>query len=432
VYGGYGLAKFEVHGTAKVSEGLVPFSLPGELIDALALGQNTEMKLISVLEASAERVQPGCPHFGLCGGCHLQMGNYPEQLRLKRAVLQDALLRACVAEIPEIHTHAAEPWGYRNRIRLHIFRESEGVRFGYRERASHRPLPISTCPIAAPLLWQMAETMLALAGKEPIWRRWLESAEEVELFCDDKMSRIQLQLLCTRSPASLSGAAFVRSMELLQDRVLEFAGAGAVLVHAKTGQVREELASWGASGLSYEAAGERYWIRRGGFFQVNRFLVSAMVDLVCSGRAGTLAWDLFAGVGLFACVLARSFDRVTGVEANAEAAGELRSALARIGPQNAGIQGTTAEFLRRAVLERDRPELIVMDPPRAGAGREVCELLIRIAPAEVVYVSCDPLTLARDLAILQDGGYALGEVHLLDLFPQTYHQEAVVMLRRRS
>jgi 23S rRNA (uracil1939-C5)-methyltransferase len=157
-----------------------------------------------------------------------------------------------------------------------------------------------------------------------------------------------------------------------------------------------------------------------------------MLELVCAGRAGDLAWDLFAGVGLFARFLARSFARVTAVEANPAATRELSAALRRAGSQHAAVNALTVEFLRRAAVERDRPELVVLDPPRAGAGREACELLAQIHPAEMVYVSCDPVTLGRDLAVLQPAGYAIAALHLLDLFPQTYHQEAVVVLRQRS
>jgi 23S rRNA (uracil1939-C5)-methyltransferase len=165
---------------------------------------------------------------------------------------------------------------------------------------------------------------------------------------------------------------------------------------------------------------------------VNRFLLPTLVELVCTGRSGKLAWDLFAGVGLFARVLAHTFEQVTAVEANPSAARELGSALRRVDPRHSVMQAVTVEFLRRAALERDRPQLVVLDPPRAGAGHEVCELMARIAPAEIVYVSCDPVTLARDLAVLQPCGYEIEALDLADLFPQTYHQEAVVVLRRRS
>lgn len=430
VYGGFGLTRSSATSGPDREARFVPFTLPGELVEAVPSGVKDELQLLHVIEPSSERVQPGCPHFGACGGCHLQMASYPEQLHLKQEVLRESLTRAGVSELPEVTTHSTEPWHYRNRIRLHVTREGAALQLGYRERASTSILPISTCPIAAPLLWRGAELLLDAASQDVEMRRWLESAAEVELFCDAEMSRLQITLLC-REPQQLSAAGFQKAFAALQQRLPELAGADALRIHPRTGQVQRELANWGAAGLNYEVAGERYWIARGGFFQVNRFLLPTMVDLVCSGQRGRIAWDLFAGVGLFGRILARDFEQVTGVEANPAAARELASALQRISPNHRGTAAVIVDFLRGAVLQRDHPDLVVLDPPRAGAGVEVCQLLLQIAPPQIAYVSCDPVTLGRDLAVLQSS-YAIESLHLVDLFPQTYHQEAVVRLRRRS
>lgn len=425
VYGGYGLARQDAAQAV-----FVPFALPGELVEATDSGVKDKLEVLRVLEPSSERVESGCPHFGVCGGCHLQMASYSEQLRIKAAVLQESVLRTGVQAIPDIAVDAAEPWHYRNRIRLHVTREDDALRLGYRRRAGNSILPIVTCPIAAPLLWRAAELLLTAASQDAHMQAWLESAAEVELFCDEEMSQLQVTFLCT-SPKQLPAAGFQKAFAKLQQTLPELAGAGALQIHPRTAQVQRELASWGAAGLNYEVAGERYWIARNGFFQVNRFLVPAMVGLVCSGQQGRSAWDLFAGVGLFARVLSRTFEQVTAVEANPAAARELAASLQRIGPQHTGVAAVIVDFLRSAVLQRERPDLIVLDPPRAGAGIGVCELLCRLAPAEIVYVSCDPVTLARDLAVLQPS-YTIESLHIVDLFPQTYHQEAVVRLRRRS
>lgn len=187
-------------------------------------------------------------------------------------------------------------------------------------------------------------------------------------------------------------------------------------------------------GPTHPVAKERYWISRGAFFQVNRFLLPQLVELVCRDRspegAQGVAWDLFAGVGLFSRVLAQRFAAVTAVEANPAASADLGRALAKAGSQHRAVNATTAEFLRRAVLDRERPDLIVLDPPRAGAGEEVCRLLARLLPAQITYLSCDPTTLARDLAVLTGSGYRLTELYLIDLFPQTYHLETLTVLRR--
>ena len=431
VYGGFGLARSSgAEPDSHSSASLVPFTLPGELVEALASNSNEGAQLLRVLEASGERVEPGCPHFGTCGGCQLQMASYPEQVHIKEEVLRESLTRAGVSDVPDVVQHVAEPWHYRNRIRLHVTREEGVLRLGYRERASAAILPIITCPIAAPLLWRAAEAMLDAALHDADMRRWLESSAEVELFCNADMSRLQISLRCKESKTP-TVVGFQKAFGRLQESLPELAGAGALRIHPRTGQVQEEFAGWAAAGLNYEVAGERYWVARGGFFQVNRFLVPTMVELVCGGERGRTAWDLFAGVGLFARILARNFEQVTAVEANPAATSELASAMQRIGGEHRAIAAVILDYLRNAVLQRERPELIVLDPPRAGAGVEACQLITQIAPQRVVYVSCDPVTLGRDLATLQSS-YAIESLHLVDLFPQTYHQEAVVKLRRRS
>ena len=144
-----------------------------------------------------------------------------------------------------------------------------------------------------------------------------------------------------------------------------------------------------------------------------------------AGRAGALAWDLYAGVGLCARVLTRAFELVVAVEA----AGDDLSRSFK-GPGQRAVSATTVEFLRDAVVQREKPDLVVMDPPRAGVGAETCALLARISPTEIVYVSCDPVTLARDLKTLMKSGYMLAELHMVDMFPQTFHLETVAVLRR--
>jgi 23S rRNA (uracil1939-C5)-methyltransferase len=430
VYGGFGLARSACAESDSQTTSFVPFTLPGELVEATPSGPTNELKLVRVLEESGERVRSGCPYFGTCGGCHLQMASYPEQLRIKEQVLRESLTRAGVVEIPDIVQHAADPWHYRNRIRLHVIRDDGTVRLGYRERASSSILPINRCPIAAPILWRAAEVMLNGATHDADMRRSIEPSAEIEFFCNADMSRLQVTLLCTMVK-QVSSTAFQYAFSRLQQDLPELAGAGVLRIHPRTGQVQEELASWGAPGLNYDVAGERHWVARGGFFQVNRFLLPTMVELVCAGQQGHVAWDLYAGVGLFARVLARTFGQVTAVEANPDAARELASSLRRIGSQHRGVTAVIVDYLREVVLQRERPELIVLDPPRAGAGTEVCQLITQIAPQNIVYVSCDPVTLGRDLATLQPN-YEIESLRLVDLFPQTYHQEAVVNLRRRS
>jgi 23S rRNA (uracil1939-C5)-methyltransferase len=423
----------------------LPFILRKETVEL-----NEDGSLLRLTQPAVERVAPSCIHFGKCGGCQYQMIDYPEQLTVKRMVLRNLLhangIDLSLGGTYDIPTYSAEPYGYRNRIRLRIESLHGQLRFGYNERTSTNFLPITTCPIAAPTLWVTAESLLIAATADHDLLFWLNAAKEVELFCDQDQAHVQITLLCAPRTKSLQGS-FQRAFNAMQRHSptgITIAGIGAIASDPRTGPTGRILAEAGSPGLNYHVAtpngpDETFWITRGAFFQVNRFLIDTLVNLVTldpaqtppAPRTGSLAWDLFAGVGLFSRILARHFNRITAVEANPTAAADLRSSLARLSPHSSAVQATTLDFLRRAVLDRDRPNLVVLDPPRAGAGPEACELLNRIAPASLVYVSCDPTTLARDLAILQPH-YTLTDLHLIDLFPQTAHLETIAILTKTS
>lgn len=417
VYGGSGLAH---HGSQTI---FVPFTLPGETVEATfdsAHAGTIEATLHHVIDPSQHRITARCGHFGNCGGCHYQHAGYEAQLAIKRQVLRETLERAGLAALPAIALHSGEPWHYRNRIRLRFARHDGRLQAGYLRRGTTEFLPVQMCPIAAPLLWRTVEALLALKGDAA---RWVEAAEEAELFTNEDQNRLQLTLFIRRLPAG----SFDSFCEALQSCIPEAAGVGTAIFESqargrKTQRFRPGP-SWGAPGLSYRVGEESYWVSRGGFFQVNRTLLEELVELVTRERSGELAWDLYAGVGLFSRILAKSFANVVAVEAAAE---DLARSFRGKGQR--AVAATTVDFLRQAVLERDRPELVVLDPPRAGIGTEVCTLLARLRPARIVYVSCDPVTLGRDLKQMVDSGYGLCELHMVDLFPQTFHQETVAVL----
>jgi 23S rRNA (uracil1939-C5)-methyltransferase len=422
VYGGAGLAH-EPEGKAI----LAPFTLPGELIEAQLLEQKKtpdEALLLQVLTASKDRIKPTCSHFGECGGCQYQHAEYPAQLKIKSSILQETLERAGLMMLPDIQSHTGDPWGYRNRMRLRMEEVDSTLRVGYNRRGTNDFLPIRECPIAAPILWRAAQALLQVPAQTPFAARWLSNAVEVEFFATGDEKKLQMILFVRKDQPGL--AAFC---EHLKQAMPELMGAGTALVKL-TGPQRQiqkprPMENWGATGLGYRAADEDYWISRGGFFQINRFLIDELVRIVAANREGQLAWDLYAGVGLFSRALAKKFQQVVAVEtAGADLINSFK------GPRKRAVEATTVEFLRHAVIQRERPQLIVMDPPRAGVGAEVCSFLARIAAPEIVYVSCDPLTLARDLKMLVDEGYKLEELHLVDLFPQTFHLETVVVLRK--
>ena len=419
LYGGAGLARLD--GKAV----FVPMALPGELVEAVVRrdkGNFAEAELVEVVEAAPERIGPPCPYYGACGGCQYQHASYEVQLAMKQAILPEILHRAGLRDLPTLKVHAGEPWGYRNRIRLHVDPVSHLL--GYRRRASHALLPVAACPIAAASL-QACIPALQEAAREHKAGAW---CSEIELFTNQEGSETLLNMAAR--PGADPGRAFQRFCEIAQARAVQITGGG--LFRTGPGSVVEddddapgrELARWGQQALEYKVGNDKYRVSTGAFFQANRFLIETLIRPATDGVPGRLAWDLFAGVGLFSRVLARRFERIVAVEGAPVSCADLRVNL-RSGKV---VESDVLGFLRRSA--REKPDLVVLDPPRAGLGKEASGLLSRIGTPHVTYVSCDPATLARDLKVFADSGYALTQLDLVDMFPQTFHMEVVAKLRR--
>jgi 23S rRNA (uracil1939-C5)-methyltransferase len=416
IYGGAFLARID--GKAV----FVPLALPGEqarvrIVDGKRGYATAEVG--EIVTASPQRVAPSCPHFGACGGCQYQHATYAAQLAYKKEILRETLERGGVYPPEDMAVVAGEPWAYRNRIRL-AFDANEDA--GYRGRRSHAVIPIVECPIAAPLLVRAALAASRILRESPARLR----VSEISLFCD----AAETALLLSVTVAVAGKHGFEDFAQALAGRIPELKGV-ALLAEGAKGQAPHSIAQWGANSLLYRAAGMDYRVDQGAFFQVNRWLVDALVQRVTADVRGALAWDLFAGVGLFARQLAGRFARVIAVESASASIAALTHNLR--GTSASALKAATLQFLRR---ERagERPDLIVVDPPRTGLGPETTALLAEIAAPEIIYVSCDPATLARDLRSLVDSrngpGYVIDQITLADLFPQTFHLETVVRLRR--
>ena len=270
VYGGDCLARFE--GKAV----FVPLALPGETVSARLVEEKrsfAKAELTAVLAPSPERVEPRCPHFGACGGCHYQHAAYPAQIAIKTQILRETLARAGVAIPEQIAVLSGEPWGYRNRIRLAV---AEDGRIGYRGRRSHAIVPVAECPIAAPLLMETARGFEAFLAAEPSPVR----VTEIELFTNAVQSEQLLTVFCETAPAA-SPEPWLRGLLSFLPQV-----TGARLQLADGGIHPRVLASSGSSALTYSVAGLDYHVDHGSIFQVNRFLVDDFVKLVAGDREG--------------------------------------------------------------------------------------------------------------------------------------------------
>jgi 23S rRNA (uracil1939-C5)-methyltransferase len=417
VYGGSFLAHIE--GKAV----FVPLVLPGEeariRIEQDKRGYSTA-EAEEILVPAEERTAPACPHFGACGGCNYQHATYQAQLAFKQSILRETLERGGVALPGEIAILSAEPLHYRSRIRLAF---DATVRPGYRGRRSHAVIPVRECPIAAPLLIEAAQAIAeVIRHRAPSFR-----PTEIALFCDPAETALQVTLFATHAKK----IRFEEMAQAWKERIPALVGAD-LRIEGRPAQEPRLVAQWGAKSLTYEAAEFGYRVDHGAFFQVNRWLVEALIERVTAQHSGALAWDLFAGVGLFSRKLTASFRRVIAVESAPSATPALAANLKRTG--GIPVRSTTLEFLRHWRKDEKSdpatPDLIVVDPPRTGLGAETCELLAKIAAPALAYVSCDPATLARDLRMLTASGYAIQSITLADLFPQTFHMETVVQLRR--
>lgn len=430
IYGGQGLARIPFEGSHKGMRAFVPLTLPGEVIEADITEEHRGYCVAETRQiehASEFRIAPHCPWFGTCGGCQLQHSAYLHQLEMKRDMLAEALYRAGIREMPPIQILASAPFGYRNRIRLQMQAHPEFA-IGYRQVKSHRMMAIDSCPIAVPLLDQCIRTTRELG----IGRSFPAAMREIELFTNHDQSELLITLWTTEY-SKLNEIWYVELFRRIQKEIPQFRGGMVFAVEkAKPGASRP-LLSWGQPTLQYRVGGHEYTVSIGSFFQINSIILDEFVPRVTEGKNGAVAWDLYAGVGLFSRVLAEHFHSVIAVESSPSACTDLRKNLH--GTNAVVAKSTTHDFLRktsRQIIERQisTPDLVLLDPPRAGAGVETCTLLARCNPSQIVYVSCDPATLGRDLGVLIQSGYRLDRWQLVDMFPQTYHLETIATLQR--
>jgi 23S rRNA (uracil1939-C5)-methyltransferase len=434
IYGGDGLAHLPADEKGRGKAVFVPLVLSGEKIEATLAEQKqgfARARAESIIEPSPHRVEPGCPYFRRCGGCHYQHSSYEHQLEIKQEILRETLRRTAKLELSvDIQVHPSPPLNYRNRSRLKLQTTPE-FKAGYFTMASHELLAVEECPISSPLinrgiaaLWQSGR-----AGKVP------PGVDEVELFAnaDDAQLLVEVSAKADSRRATLRAWAedFQRSMTEITGVIVFRAAQGAP-------GTQDKLLTVGADYLTYQTARAAYRVSAGSFFQTNRYLTDELVKIVTEGQSGDAALDLYAGVGLFSTALC-DIRHIFSVESSQTSSADLSYNLTSNG---AAVQATTEEYLtgydktrrsrKGSVLPHpvNKPDLAVVDPPRSGLGERVAWSLVNLGAPRVVYVSCDPVTLARDLAVLFAGGYRIEQVHLVDLFPQTYHLESVVHLAR--
>ncbi len=398
VYGGDALGR--------LSDGravFIPFALPGETVRTRIVEEKRGLvraELVEVLEPSPERIAPRCRHFGVCGGCHYQHLAYPAQLSAKAAILRDQLVRIGRIDEPPLQPIVPSPeaWNYRNHVQFHL---SNAGKLGYIDAGGREVLAVSECHLPlGPLneLWPILEFDPGL-GLERVSLR-LGSGGEALLTLE-------------------SNQADIPALELEADISVVHLSAGDAVVLA------------GEEALTIRVKERPFRVSAGSFFQVNTPMAEKMVEhlLACLPVSDeTVLLDIYCGVGLFSAFFAPQVGRLIGIESSGAACEDFAANLDEF--SNVELYEAPAEEALPA-LEL-APEVVIVDPPRAGMEKRALEALLVLQPARIAYVSCDPSTLARDAARLLTGGYRLASVTPFDLFPQTYHIESISIFEKEK
>ncbi len=379
----------------------VPYTIPGERVRARVVKEKknwARAALVEVLEPSADRVSPPCPHFGpgQCGGCQWQHIAYERQLSLKHDVVVDQLRRlGHIADPPVKPTLAVgEPWGYRNHMRFTVARDG---RLGLLRAESHDVVPVDACMLLHPSLAEIYESL------ELAW----EGLRSVSLRAGVNTGDRMVILETDTDEAPEIAVDMPVSVVLHRPKKPPFPLAGLPFIRERVGELTFRISS-------------------DSFFQVNTAGAEVLVNLVrdyLSPKGHETVLDLYCGVGLFGFSVAQDVGLVVGIDASESAMEDAAYNAHDLGLENIALHEGPVEEVLHALWEP--AEMAVLDPPRSGAGKEVFVQLHRLRVRKVVYVSCDPATLARDAVYLTEMGYRLREVQPVDMFPQTYHVETV-------
>jgi len=390
-------------------EGRVIFvhgALPGETVRAEITQDKDRFahaQTVEIIDHSPDRVDPRCPHVPECGGCQWQHIAYPRQLALKTDIVLDQLKRIGGLDDPTVYPTVAapSPWGYRNRI---TFSVGDDDQLGFQRAASHTVVPIEECHIADP--------------------RLMDIYDDLDL---DLPGLTRLTLMTGDDPDDLL-MVFETEKDIPPTLHADFPIS---CVHLVGGEAAIPVNLLGHNHVTHRLAGHTYRASAGRFFQTNTAVAAKLIDLVIEwlnpGLDDTIL-DAYCGVGLFTLPLAERAGSVIAVELDPGATEDLIMNLGE--NENVEVIEGPVEAVLPDLAETEELDKIVVDPPRQGLEVGVVDALVTSGPPTVVYVSCDPATLARDVKRLARGGYRLGQVQPFDMFPQTYHIETVALLTR--
>jgi 23S rRNA (uracil1939-C5)-methyltransferase len=433
-FGGRGVAR---HGELVV---FVSRALPGDRVRARVTKlkrRHAEARTVEVLEAGPGRVTPRCAHFGVCGGCAWQDLDYAEQVRHKAAQVSDALSRLGRIEIElEPIVPAAEQYGYRNKLEYSWAAGPEGPSLGFHRAGRWDELvPVETCHIASPAGNDVRRAFVRWAREAGPAVYDGETGEGYlrHLVVREGVHTGQLLAMLVTAPGPVPEPDRLRA--LMPESVVG-------VVHAENPGVAEVTAGlesrplFGADRYEELVGGLRLSVTAGAFMQTNTVMSERLYELAIEYAALTaadVAWDLYCGAGAIGLLAARAAGRVVGIEIAEESVARARENAGRNGIDNIEfVAGDVAKSVAPLLERAPRPSVVFVDPPRAGLTPKAVKRLLELTPDRIVYVSCNPTTLAPNARALLDGGYVLERARPVDMFPHTPHIECVALLRRAT
>lgn len=401
------LVEIEINDIAHGGEGVgrvagkahfIPGVMPGETVVGRIVkdgGSWARAELVEIRAAAPERVEPPCPHAAACGGCQWQHADYSAQLRWKQNTVASQMRHIGKLDDPPVADIVAPgpTFGYRNRM---DFRVRNGAPALHRAR-SHELVELSVCELLDPQLAEVFDNLGDLSG-----------VDRITLRCGTN----------TGDKLAIIDGEIPRQASTWDTRLARLDGKQAVAVEGKA-EIAEDI------------VGFRFRISGGAFFQNNSHGAAALTRLVYDALEPSptdVLLDAYAGVGLFGVIIGSKVDRVVAVESNRTAAADLKRNLTAAKVDHRVIRGK----MEKVAGDLDEyPDLAVADPPRTGLGERGVDAVTAGDPQRLAYVSCDPASLARDTLLLGDRGYQLEQVTPVDMFPQTFHIEAVAAFALR-
>lgn len=438
---GEGVAKIQLDRGAQVETFtvFVPGALPGEKVlgkIALMKKRYAVAELKRVILTSKDRVKPACPIYAQCGGCQLQHYAYSSQLLVKQQQVQDALERIGHLQCGVLPTLGmGEPWRYRNKMQFPVKNQAGVLEIGCYALKTHGVIDTSNC-----LIQEEANNQVLEAVREWMQRFHISAYDEKtgEGLVRHVMGRtgrgeVLVVLVCTKTDLPYE----VELVKILKERVPGLVGVVVNINSQFTNVImgRDCLVLWGREYL-FDGLGElQFRISPLSFFQVNRRQAEALYNIVLelsglSGKENVV--DVYCGTGTISLFLARKARKVFGIEIVADAIRDAKENAKHNHISNSEfLVGDAAVELPKLLTKGLRPDVVVVDPPRAGCEERVLQSILSVSPKRVVYVSCNPATLARDLSILCNE-YDICSVQPVDMFPQTIHVETVVALVKKN